>query len=90
MHREQESNPSWESRAAGRRSWAVRKFWLGEEPEDCLDGSTSPEERLAMMWPLTLEAWSFAGRPLPKYSRREAPVRRLRGPGSADSEKPCA
>ena len=66
-------------RAAARRTWPVRKFRLGAEPPDDLSAFTTPEERLAMMWPLALEAWELAGRPLPTYSRGEAPVRRLAG-----------
>lgn len=27
-----------------------------------------------MMWPLTLEGWALAGRPIPDYSRRQTPV----------------
>jgi hypothetical protein len=27
-----------------------------------------------MMWPLSLEAWSLSGRPLPSYCRSETPV----------------
>ena len=52
----------------------MRVYRLGAEPDDDLCSTTSAEERLAMMWPLALEAWDFSGRPLPHYSRREAPV----------------
>lgn len=31
-----------------------------------------------MMWPLALEAWSLAGRPVPDYARHETPVRSVR------------
>jgi len=66
------------SRAAARKSWPVRAYRLGQEPSDDLSGATTPEERLAMMWQLALEAWTLTGRPLPDYTRSEAPVRRFR------------
>ncbi len=72
-------------RAERRRDWPVRKFRLGEEPGDNLGNLTTPEERLAMMWPLAVEAWSLAGRPLPRYARGEAPVAVLRRPASLDN-----
>jgi hypothetical protein len=56
----------------------VRKYRLGQEPCDSLSDATTAEERLAMMWPLSLEAWSLTGRPLPDYERSAAPVRRFR------------
>lgn len=65
-------------RRALRRSWPVRVYRLGHEPGDDLTASTTPEERLAMMWPLALDAWATAGRPLPTYTRDEMPVRVLR------------
>ena len=72
------SGPSDAStRAALRRSWPVRRFRLGDEPSDDLRASTTAEQRLAMMWHLTLEAWELTGRPLPDYARRSAPVRKL-------------
>lgn len=48
---------------------------LGSEPPEDLSASTSPQERLAMMWPLALEAWAVAGWPIPDYTRRDMPVR---------------
>lgn len=47
---------------------------LGEQPGDDLSGSTTAGQRLAMMWPLALEAWAFAGRPVPTYARESMPV----------------
>ena len=64
-----------ESRAAAaRRSWPVRVYRLGAEPGDDLGPTTTAEARLAMMWPLALEAWTLAARPVPTYSRAETPV----------------
>jgi hypothetical protein len=62
---------------ADRSAWPVRRFRLGEEPAADLGGSTTPEQRLEMTWPLALEAWALTGRPLPRYARAHAPVRRL-------------
>jgi hypothetical protein len=59
-----------------RMSWPIRKFRLGSEPGPNLSAVTTPEQRIEMVWPLTLEAWAFAGRPIPEYSRSETPVRR--------------
>ena len=64
-----------------RRDWPVRVYRLGEEPSDDLSRTTSPEERLAMVWKLTLEAWSVSGRAHPEYSRAETPVSRRPWPG---------
>ena len=63
---------------ADRRDWPVRKFSLGAEPGDDLRATTTAAERLQMMWPLAVEAWTIAGRALPEYSRHEAPVKLLR------------
>lgn len=57
-----------------RSAWPVRKYRLGSEPSDDLSASTTAEERLAMMWPLALEAWALTGAPLPDYPRERAPV----------------
>ena len=67
-----------DSRRAARSAWPVRVFRLGDEPGDDLTDSTTPEERLAMMWPLALDAWATAGRLLPAYTRDEMPGQVLR------------
>jgi hypothetical protein len=61
-------------KAISRRSWPVRVYRLGDEPGDDLSASTTAEQRLAMMWPLTVEAWALAGLPLPTYARSETPI----------------
>ena len=68
---------SRETRAGARSDWPVRKLRLGDEPGDDLSATTTAKERLAMMWPLAVEAWSLTGRPMPDYERQDAPVRRL-------------
>ena len=65
------------ARALARRHWPVRKLRLGDEPGDDLSATTTVEERLAMMWPLAVEAWSLTGQPIPEYQREDTPVRRL-------------
>jgi hypothetical protein len=60
----------------------MRKFALGEEPEQDLS-ALSPGERVALVWRLTQDAWASSGRPLPDYKRAETPVRILR-PGRED------
>ena len=60
----------------------MRKLRLGDEPGDDLSGSTTAEERLAMMWPLAVEAWSLTGEPMPEYKREDIPVRWLPPLGS--------
>ena len=72
-----------------RRSWPVRVFKLGEEPSDDLSGSTTAEQRLAMVWSLTLEAWALAGLPMPTYARHEAPISfRLHGANDGADRRP--
>lgn len=65
-----------QARARRRRSWPIRRYRLGDEPE--VSVGTTPEERLAMMWPLTKSAWALSRRPMPDYRREEAPGRVIR------------
>jgi len=61
-------------------------FRLGEEPGDDLSGETSPEDRIAAMWPLAVDAWTAAGRRLPTYSRERIPMRVVRRPRRSNGE----
>lgn len=78
-----------ERNKAERAGWPIRSVPLSAPESSAADltDSTSPEERIAMMWPLALDAWALAGRPIPEYSRAEMPieVRRLGDPSDADS-----
>jgi hypothetical protein len=47
---------------------------LGHEPSDDLTSTTTAEQRVAMVWELTLEAWAVSGREMPAYTRAETPV----------------
>jgi hypothetical protein len=59
-----------------RTTWPVSKYRLGDEPTDDLSETTTAEQRLEMMWPLALEAWSLTVQPLPDYARKDTPIRR--------------
>jgi hypothetical protein len=54
---------------------------LRAAPDAGTSGPSTPVTRLALVETLTREAWALAGRALPSYARREAPVsvRPLRG-----------
>lgn len=67
-----------EARRRARAGWPVRMYRLGEEPPDVLPPEVSPEERLAITWRLSLEAWSLTGRPFPDYDRAHIPSRLFR------------
>jgi hypothetical protein len=64
----------------------VRAYRLGAEPADDLSDQTTPAERVAMMWSLSLEAWRLGGRPLPDYDRAHIPARLFR-PGEPRPEE---
>lgn len=64
-------------RAAERHKWSGGKTRLVDSGQPPLV-SASPAERLAMVWPLTCDAWALAGKPMPSYSRDEAPGKVLR------------
>jgi MOSC domain-containing protein YiiM len=67
-------------RKAARRSWPARVIRPGDvSDDDDLSLSTTPEERVAMMWFLAEQAWAFARRPLPAYDRSAMPARVIRG-----------
>ena len=72
------------ARAEDRRDWPCHSYPLGQEPGDDLSATTTVEERLAMMWPLAVDAWSLAGLPLPNYSRNDMPMARRSLGNSAD------
>lgn len=90
----------FEERRRARAHWPVRKFRLGEpsagEREGCASragkeprgdvAGTTVEERVDMVWQLTLDAWASAGWPIPSYPRSEMPVRVLRKGEAADAK----
>jgi hypothetical protein len=46
-----------------------------------MSATTTTEQRLEMVWALTLESWTLAGREIPAYSREETPVTTRPAPG---------
>jgi len=50
-----------------RSKWPVRRVSLVEEGQEPYLRSLSPKERVAMVWPITLQAWAF------KEGLRDAP-----------------
>jgi hypothetical protein len=58
-----------------RKALPVRFISLHDRPADNLAATTTAEERVAMIWQLTLDAWALAGRPIAEYRRDQAPVR---------------
>lgn len=67
------------ARRAARASWPGLKSTLSDAPgaED-LRATTTPEQRLAMMWELARGAWALTGAPMPDYSRADMPGRVIR------------
>lgn len=65
-------------RSQGAPGWPIRIHQLRQDSGDDLTETTSPAERLAMVWELTARAWKLTGFALPDYDRRETPVRVLR------------
>lgn len=72
------SDEDREDRARRRREWPIRRYTLADQPSENLAATTTPEERLAMMWELAVQAWAVSGRPFPSYERHEIPGRVLR------------
>jgi hypothetical protein len=86
MHADSED---MQERAAGRATWPIARFRLGEEPPDDLSATTTPAQRIAMMWQLAESAWRLAGHPPPVYSRLEMPARVVRaGDRRLDTDGP--
>ena len=72
-----------EERRTARADWPVRKFRLGEEPVDDYSTCTAGE-RMMMVEQMSRDAWASAGLPMPRYSRREMPVRIIRKPAAGE------
>ncbi len=66
----------------------MRRYRLGEEPPDDLSAITTVTERLAMMWPLAIQAWELAGLPMPQYGRAEMPVSTRPVEGAVPADRP--
>lgn len=85
-----ESNAARRRRAQGRAAWPGRKKSL-EDSGQAPEVPKTAEERFAMVWQLTCDAWALSGRPFPTYSRAEMPGRVLRlnlgGPPASESDR---
>ena len=66
------------ARARARATWAGRVARDGTHAPALAPPASTPGERLAMVWRLTLDAWAFSGRAIPDYERKDAPGRVLR------------
>ncbi len=66
------------ARAEARKSWPIRVYRLGEEPDDDLSATTTATERLEMMWPLAVDAWASSGQAIPDYPREKTPIHAIR------------
>jgi len=60
-------------RSEQRAGWAIHIRSLGTQ--DSADARGSVEERLRAVAELSADGWRLAGKPLPCYRRREAPIR---------------
>ena len=74
------------ARGANPDAWRVRRTTLDDHDRDSIDAEflarTTPVERVAMIEPMTREAWALADLPWPKYdpaARENWPVRATRG-----------
>jgi hypothetical protein len=59
-----------------RADWPITRTTLVAEREARRD-PLPPDEALAMMWQLALDAWASAGRAIPDYPRRATPIRKV-------------
>jgi hypothetical protein len=71
-----------EERRKRRQRWPIARVSLAELDEGAPAGGT-PEERLAIMWRLALDAWTWMPGGIPTYTRAETPGRVLRGKPSS-------
>ena len=78
MGRRDEPGRDERERAARRADWPIRRSTLREQASDDLSATTTPEERIGMMWPLAVEAWSIAGCKLPEGPIQELPSKLIR------------
>lgn len=67
----------FEPMPSDRSQWPVRRYRLGAEPDDVHE-TTTPAQRIAMMWDLAREGWLLSGRSLPTYDRSSTPTRLYR------------
>ncbi len=56
----------------------VRIYRLGAEPGDDLSATTTPEERVALVWELSRRLWALTGQPSLAGPRDQLPIRVIR------------
>ena len=64
--------------AVRRANSPLMVYRLGEEPGDDLSLSTTPEERIALVWELTRRMWTLTGKPSLGLARDRLPIRVVR------------
>lgn len=66
---------TFEERRAARANMPIRIYRLGNEPEVDWLGTTTPEERIELVWTLSARMHEIAGCQEPTYSRSTIPIR---------------
>ncbi len=66
-----------DERRRARKHWPISVVSVADAVDD-LSATTTAEARLAMMWPLAIEAFSLSQKTIPTYDRRHAPSRVFR------------
>ena len=61
-----------ETRRQARANWPVCKFRLGDEPLDDVS-HLSPNERVSLLFDVSMTAWRTSGKPLPDLPRSQWP-----------------
>ncbi len=67
-----------QTRRRARARWPIVRKELTDDPGDDLSETTTPGQRIAMMWPLAVEAWRVARKKIPDYARSHVPGRLFR------------
>lgn len=70
------------ARRAARPSVPIRRFVLGEEPDENLSATTTMDERLAVVWSVSRLAYQLAGHPLALPPLNQLPGRVIRKAGT--------
>jgi len=73
-----EDESAREARRKARANWPIRKYKLGEEPPDDLS-HLSPDERVSLLFDLSVSAWLLAGNELSTLPRSQWPGVVIRG-----------
>jgi hypothetical protein len=75
-------------RALARATWPGLVTTLQGQADAAIVLHGTAEERIAMLWRVTRDAWASSGRPRPTYARAEMPTRIVRSDDGADVELP--